>query len=232
MERRCTGERLYPAQQVAGCHPRRAIDGTGCAGSNDFRCVRDVGLFHWFGRHALIVRQSCLNAKCAAIRDESQSLESLVVNTPMRTLSNKSADANEELPARSRYGALMLAWGSFALATAESVCAAAVGLSGVRVAVGLSSLIAATADGRLPAFGVCAVYNGRPLKPPSRDCRGRSCEAPSAGPLARDPPREEKCNCQKTGLWTPAKIRTGLECSTYSACDGEFPPGQPIPIRT
>ena len=33
---------------------------------------------------------------------------------------------------------LLLAWGSLVLATAESVCVAAVGLSGVRVALGLS----------------------------------------------------------------------------------------------
>jgi hypothetical protein len=46
---------------------------------------------------------------------------------------------------------LLLAWGSLALAAAESLCVMAVGLSGVRVAVGLSSLIAATAGG--PALG-------------------------------------------------------------------------------
>lgn len=45
----------------------------------------------------------------------------------------------------------MLAWGSLGLAVAESVCVAVVGLSGIRVALGLSSLIAATAGG--PAHG-------------------------------------------------------------------------------
>ena len=37
----------------------------------------------------------------------------------------------------------LLAWGSLALAVAESICVAMVGLSGIRVALGLSSLIAA-----------------------------------------------------------------------------------------
>lgn len=39
---------------------------------------------------------------------------------------------------------LLLSWGSFALATAESICLAVVGLSGLRVAIGLTSLIAAS----------------------------------------------------------------------------------------
>lgn len=46
---------------------------------------------------------------------------------------------------------LLLTWGSLALAAAESLCVAAVGLSGVRVALGLSSLLAAGAAG--PAHG-------------------------------------------------------------------------------
>ena len=46
---------------------------------------------------------------------------------------------------------LLLAWGSLALATAESICVAAVGLSGVRVALGFTSLLAAGAGG--PARG-------------------------------------------------------------------------------
>ena len=45
----------------------------------------------------------------------------------------------------------MLTWGALALAAAESLCVAAVGLSGVRVALGLSSLLAAGASG--PAHG-------------------------------------------------------------------------------
>ena len=44
---------------------------------------------------------------------------------------------------------LALTWGSLALAAAESICVAFVGLSGIRVAIGLSSLI--VADG--PATG-------------------------------------------------------------------------------
>ena len=47
---------------------------------------------------------------------------------------------------------LLLAWGSLVLATAESVCVAAVGLSGMRVALGLTSLLAAGASG--PARGL------------------------------------------------------------------------------
>ncbi len=38
----------------------------------------------------------------------------------------------------------MLTWGSLVLAAAESACLAMVGLSGVRVAIGLTSLIAAS----------------------------------------------------------------------------------------
>src|SRR5215475_9629600 len=40
-------------------------------------------------------------------------------------------------------GRIVLAWGSLALAAAESACLIVVGLSGVRVAIGLTSLIAA-----------------------------------------------------------------------------------------
>jgi hypothetical protein len=49
------------------------------------------------------------------------------------------------------FGVMFLGWGSLALALAESLCVAAVGLSGIRVAIGLSSLISATAGG--PAHG-------------------------------------------------------------------------------
>ena len=52
---------------------------------------------------------------------------------------------------KSSPGRLLLAWGSLALAAAESLCVAAVGLSGVRVALGLTSLLAAGAAG--PAKG-------------------------------------------------------------------------------
>jgi hypothetical protein len=45
----------------------------------------------------------------------------------------------------------LLTWGSLALAAAESICVAAVGLSGIRVALGLTSLLAAGAAG--PAHG-------------------------------------------------------------------------------
>lgn len=48
-------------------------------------------------------------------------------------------------------GRLLLTWGALALAAAESLCVAAVGLSGMRVALGLTSLLAAGAAG--PAKG-------------------------------------------------------------------------------
>jgi len=53
--------------------------------------------------------------------------------------------------AKGGLGLKLLGWGSLALALAESLCVAAVGLSGIRVAIGLSSLISATAAG--PARG-------------------------------------------------------------------------------
>jgi hypothetical protein len=51
----------------------------------------------------------------------------------------------------SKTARLLLTWGSLALAAAESLCVAAVGLSGVRVALGFTSLLAAGAGG--PARG-------------------------------------------------------------------------------
>ena len=57
---------------------------------------------------------------------------------------------DQETP-RSKTGHLLLTWGSLVLAAAESICVAAVGLSGVRVALGLTSLLAAGAGG--PARG-------------------------------------------------------------------------------
>ena len=53
---------------------------------------------------------------------------------------------------RSKYAGTLLTWGSLALAAAESVCVILVGLSGVRVALGLGSLIAATAGGPAQGF--------------------------------------------------------------------------------
>jgi hypothetical protein len=60
-----------------------------------------------------------------------------------------SPDSESSSPKPTR---LLLTWGSFALAAAESICVAAVGLSGVRVALGLTSLLAAGAGG--PARGL------------------------------------------------------------------------------
>jgi hypothetical protein len=53
---------------------------------------------------------------------------------------------------RSAMRSTILGWSSLFLAALESLCAAAVALSGVRVLLGLSSLIAATAVG--PAQGL------------------------------------------------------------------------------
>lgn len=53
---------------------------------------------------------------------------------------------------RSSTGRLLLTWGSLALAAAESICVAAVGLSGIRVALGLTSLLAAGAAGPAQGF--------------------------------------------------------------------------------
>jgi hypothetical protein len=58
----------------------------------------------------------------------------------------------ELVKAKRGLGLTLLSWGSIALALAESICVAAVGLSGLRVAIGLSSLISATAGG--PARGL------------------------------------------------------------------------------
>ena len=41
-------------------------------------------------------------------------------------------------------GRIVLTWGAFVLAAAESICLAVVGLSGLRVAIGLTSLVAAS----------------------------------------------------------------------------------------
>ena len=60
--------------------------------------------------------------------------------------SDLDPESSHSKPAR-----LLLTWGSLALATAESLCVAAVGLSGLRVAMGFSSLLAAGAGG--PAHG-------------------------------------------------------------------------------
>ena len=60
-----------------------------------------------------------------------------------------SISTSKDMPAQTAH--FWLAWASFALAAAESICVAAVGLSGLRVALGLSSLLAAGAGG--PARG-------------------------------------------------------------------------------
>ena len=66
-------------------------------------------------------------------------------------LPDLSPQTDTEESARPKPARLLLTWGSLALAAAESLCVAAVGLSGLRVAMGLSSLLAAGAGG--PAKG-------------------------------------------------------------------------------
>ena len=71
-----------------------------------------------------------------------------------------------EMKSGPKWSAMLLTWGSLALAAAESLCVAAVGLSGVRVLVGLSSLIAATAGARPKAFiGADCVYRSSQSEP-------------------------------------------------------------------
>jgi hypothetical protein len=61
------------------------------------------------------------------------------------------AKAEVETTTKRGIGIALLSWGSLVLALAESLCVAAVGLSGIRVAIGLGSLISASAGG--PARG-------------------------------------------------------------------------------
>jgi hypothetical protein len=51
----------------------------------------------------------------------------------------------------------LLAWGSLVLAAAESLCVAAVGLSGLRVAIGMSSLLIAGGYGPATGFHASAI---------------------------------------------------------------------------
>ena len=67
---------------------------------------------------------------------------------PTDLQTSQSSEVEGQRPSTAR---LLLGWGSLALAAAESLCVAAVGLSGVRVALGLTSLLAAGASG--PATG-------------------------------------------------------------------------------
>jgi hypothetical protein len=53
---------------------------------------------------------------------------------------------------KSKYAATLLTWGSLALAAAESLCVFAVGLSGFRVLLGLSSVLVAGAGGPAQGF--------------------------------------------------------------------------------
>jgi hypothetical protein len=65
--------------------------------------------------------------------------------------STQSVNSSHPENSSSRPSRWLLTWGSLALAAAESICVAAVGLSGVRVALGMTSLLAAGAAG--PARG-------------------------------------------------------------------------------
>src|SRR5215472_3891694 len=68
-----------------------------------------------------------------------------------RTQTGSTVNQPDQEEPRSRAGRLLLTWGSLALAAAESICVAAVGLSGIRVVLGLASVLAAGAAG--PAHG-------------------------------------------------------------------------------
>jgi hypothetical protein len=61
----------------------------------------------------------------------------------------ESGDAVKSIAKPTR---VLLVWGSLALAAAESLCVAAVGLSGIRVALGMTSLLAAGAAGPAQGF--------------------------------------------------------------------------------
>jgi hypothetical protein len=71
----------------------------------------------------------------------------------LRTPKDRNMDTKLDVktPAKAGLGVTILSWGSLVLAVAESLCVAAVGLSGIRVAIGLGSLISASAGG--PAHG-------------------------------------------------------------------------------
>ena len=74
------------------------------------------------------------------------------MSTPERNPIDVQSPQPDEVEApRRSAGRLLLTWGSLTLAAIESLCVAAVGLSGVRVALGLTSLLAAGASG--PARG-------------------------------------------------------------------------------
>src|SRR5271170_8446464 len=61
-------------------------------------------------------------------------------------------ESSDSIKSTAQHTRVLLVWGSLALAAAESICVAAVGLSGLRVALGLTSLLAAGAGG--PAQGL------------------------------------------------------------------------------
>ena len=87
---------------------------------------------------------------------------------------------------------LLLAWGSLALATAESLCVAVVGLSGMRVVLGLTSLLAAGAGGparglhreaiRIPLLTVGAIGALISLLLLWNEERLRACESSNSSP--------------------------------------------------
>ena len=74
------------------------------------------------------------------------------MSRPRGDTSSHMPEDLKEQNRHSKYGAVLLAWGSLALAAAESLCVMAVGLSGVRVAFGLGSLLVATAGGPAQGF--------------------------------------------------------------------------------
>lgn len=69
----------------------------------------------------------------------------------MQPATQETSPANTVIKSPEK-GALLFGWAAFVLAVAESLCVAAVGLSGVRVAIGLGSLLSATVGGPAKGF--------------------------------------------------------------------------------
>ena len=61
-------------------------------------------------------------------------------------------ESSDSIKSTAQHTRVLLVWGSLVLAAAESICVAAVGLSGIRVALGLTSLLAAGAAGPAQGF--------------------------------------------------------------------------------
>ena len=94
----------------------------------------------------LVCRKKWTNARSKRSLTDRLTLKRTKHQTKERCLNSLKPEESFTKPTR-----LLLTWGSLALAAAESLCVAAVGLSGMRVALGMTSLLAAGAGG--PAHG-------------------------------------------------------------------------------